>query len=156
LYGRPGRHGRHGGSTAGAARWCGQVRLGNAHRVGGEHRRPGRESRRPRRERPRQLGGQRPVDLDGEHCADPGLEQGQRERAEPWPDLEHHIVRPQGRQRSNPPHRALFHHEVLPEPLGGPHPEAISHTADLGRPEQPHGRLLVSHRCRHDVTLNRS
>ena len=67
------------------------------------------------------------------------LQQRKRQRAETRADFEDDVPGPQARQGHDPPHRSVIDDEVLPEPLGRPHPQPRRQLPDLGRPQQPCG-----------------
>ena len=88
---------------------------------------------------PGDRGGQQPrqrrVDLDGDDVG-AGLEQPERQRAQPGADLDHAVALRDVGLPDDLAHRAAVEHEVLAEGLGRAHARALGELADLRGPEQ--------------------
>ena len=102
-------------------------------RVAGDHGQGGLAE--PLGDGTRQCRSENGVDLDGRHRV-PGVEQAQCQRTESRPDLEDVLAGQQIRGAHDAPDRVRVVQEVLPEGLGGAHPEVLGERADLGRAEQ--------------------
>ena len=89
-----------------------------------------------------QARGEHRVDLDGVDGGHLG-QQGQRERAEARPDLQHHVVRRQLGRPHDAAHGVGVVHEVLPQPLGRAQIQLRGQRPHLDRAEQP--RLAHRH-----------
>src|SRR5580698_2538043 len=86
----------------------------------------------------RKRGGQHRIHLDRGHLAG-GREQGQGQRAEPRPDLEHDVLRFECGQRHDAPDRARVGDEVLAQPLGRPDVQLPGQVPDLPRGQRRRG-----------------
>ncbi len=75
------------------------------------------------------------IELDRNHTVD-DVEQGEGERTQAGPDLEHDILRADPGDVDDAAHRVRVVHEVLAELLRRAHPELLRECTDLGGSEQ--------------------
>src|SRR5690606_18528997 len=85
------------------------------------------------------------IDLHRVHRRARG-EQTERQRAEPRPDFQHHVVAADPGQLHDAAHRVGVVHEVLTELLGRPDPELVGQPADVRRSQECNGhrRSLIT------------